>query len=140
MKFTTTNTDLGALILRLIVGIVFVYHGYAKLTGMEGTIGFFASLGFAPILAYLVAWIETLGGVLMILGIGARVIAPLFVAIMLVATFVAKDGSFKKAELDIVLLCASLAIYWIGAGSYRVPAFWVKKQATAPASSTPTAR
>lgn len=123
MKLPTKNVDIALLVLRLVVGIVFVYHGYAKVTGMEGTIGFFASLGFAPILAYAVAWIETLGGALMILGVGTRVIAPLFAVIMLVAIFMVKDGSFSKAELDIVLLGASIALFSAGSGAYAIPAF-----------------
>lgn len=97
-----------------------MYHGITKFGSMEGVIGFFQTLGFAPFLAYLVATIETLGGLLLILGIFPRVVASLFAVIMLVAIFKVKGGDFKKAELDVVLLFVSAAIFCLDTGSIKL--------------------
>ena len=45
--------EIGALILRLILGITFFVHGYVKFTGgIENTVGWFSSIGLPGSLAY----------------------------------------------------------------------------------------
>lgn len=120
MKFASRNIDLGLLLLRIVVGGVFINHGLMKLTNMQGTIGFFDSLGFGPFLAYAVALIETIGGLFMILGLWTPVVAILFAVIMLVAIFKTKMGNFSKAELDLVMLLTSAAVFFAGNGKYAI--------------------
>lgn len=122
MNTHINQPNLGLWILRLVVGGIFLYHGITKFNGIEGVVGFFGSLGFSPFLAYLVATIETVGGALLILGFFPRIISALFVMIMLVAIFRVKGADFTKAELDVTLLFASAAVFFLGAGAY-VPAF-----------------
>jgi len=57
------NVDLGLLLIRIALAIVFIAHGWQKLQNSSGVVGFFGSLGFAPIFAYLVIIIELLGGI-----------------------------------------------------------------------------
>jgi len=92
---------------------------------MDGTIGFFASLGFSAFWAYLVAYVEFLGGIAFILGIAVRYFGVLTSVIMLVAMFkvhwangynVANNGY----ELVLILLLASLAVVTLGEGEYSV--------------------
>lgn len=117
------NPDLGLLLLRVGVGAVFLYHGWDKVGNMEGVIGFFGSLGFPPALAYLVAWIETLGGIALILGVYARHAALLTAIVALVALvkvhlpngFSISAGGY---EFILVLLVGSLAVLMVGAGRY----------------------
>lgn len=113
---------LGMFLLRVVVGLVFVAHGWAKLQGMEGTIGFFASLGLAPFFAYIVAWVEFLGGLALVLGVFSRWAGYLLAVVMVFAIFLIKIkmGFLGGYEFDLVLLAALLAIAWSGSGSYSV--------------------
>jgi putative oxidoreductase len=125
------NADTGLLLLRLAVGIVFLYHGWIKLTSIDQTIGFFASIGLSAFWAYLAALIETLGGIAFILGIFTRYVAVLLAADALIAIFKIHlgngfsivDGGY---EYVFVLLFVSIAIFVSGAGKYSA-AKWIKK-------------
>ncbi len=122
-----TNSGLGLFILRLTLGSIFLIHGIQKLQNMDMVIGFFASLGFSAFLAWLVALIETIGGAMVILGIGARMWASLFSIIMIVAIAVS-GGSFKMMELPRVMLGLSFGVGLIGCGSWSMCRMWHKKE------------
>lgn len=140
MKSGIKNLNLGLFLLRLVVGGVFLYHGIDKLTHMQGTIGFFGSLGFAPWLAWLIAILETAGGALMILGFCTCFLSAMFIVILLVAIFKVKLGmpmGIRAAELDIVVLVSSLAIMFTGAGRWAIPCGGKKTMSTSSTSTTP---
>ena len=108
--------DAGAVVLRVILGLTFFIHGLSKFQGGLGnTAGFFESLGIPGFSAYVVAVIELIGGILLILGIGTRVVSVLFAAIMLGAIFTAKlsagflgDGQMAGYELELALLAMAI--------------------------------
>jgi putative oxidoreductase len=127
-------SDWGLLILRLAMGIIFLSHGWPKLnpnSPMKGTAGFGGFLKqmgvpLPGLFAWVVALLETVGAVLLILGLGTRILAVGFAIDMLVATLVAKRGFMKVPfmaqqatgwEFDFALLAASLALLFTGAGS-----------------------
>ena len=112
----------GIFVLRVVVGIVFIAHGWAKLQGMEGTIGFFGSLGLAPFLAYVVAYVEFIGGLTLVLGFYSRLAGYLLAVVMAyVVLFVKMKGGFLGGyEYELVLFAALLAISWSGSGPYSV--------------------
>lgn len=112
----------GIFLLRVVVGLVFAAHGWGKLQGMEGTIGFFVSLGLPAFLAYVVAWVEFLGGLSLILGVFSRIASYLLAVVMVFAILLVKmkAGFMGGYELDLTLLVALLAIAWSGSGPYSV--------------------
>lgn len=112
----------GLFILRVVFGIIFIAHGWAKIGNMDGTIGFFSSLGLPVFTAYLVAWVEFLGGIAVLLGIFSRIAAYLLAITMVVAIFLVKikAGFLGGYELDLILLASALVIAWSGAGPYSV--------------------
>lgn len=126
-------SDWGLLILRLGMGIIFLAHGRPKLPGgpMGGPAGFggFLKQMGVPLptfLAWVVVLLETVGAVLLILGLGTRLLAVLFAVEMLVAILVAKRGFMKVGfmaqqttgwEFDFALLAGALALLFTGAGS-----------------------
>ncbi len=113
-----SNQGFGLMLLRLALGGMFVYHGITKLQNMEGTIGFFASLGFPAFLAWLVAIVETVGGILLILGLWPMIAGLLLAIIMIVAILKTKlGGTFGAAEKDVLFLVSALTIAFSGAGS-----------------------
>jgi len=115
------NEKLGLLVLRVTLGAIFLVHGIQKLSNMEGTIGFFTMIGFSAFWAWLVAIVETAGGVAMILGISTRFVASLFAIISLVAITVVKTGKgFGAMELDLALLGLALGIGLLGCGKWSL--------------------
>ncbi len=81
----------GALLLRAAMGGLFIAHGfYLKIFvfTMAGTVGFFESVGFPGWLAWVVMIVETVGGVLLILGVHAWLVALAMVPVLLGAATV----------------------------------------------------
>jgi len=76
-------------IIRVVVGIVFVYHGWQKVfqMGHANVTGFFtqAHIPLAPLSAFIVMYLELLGGAALIVGLLARILGALFAFEMLVA-------------------------------------------------------
>lgn len=77
--------DIILLIARVLLMILFVLSGWAKITGFEGTVGYMTSLGApAPMLAAAIAVImEFVVGILLILGFYTRPLAFLFALFVL---------------------------------------------------------
>jgi putative oxidoreductase len=101
------------LILRVVLGITFFLHGLDKFnSGIGNTVGWFESIGLPGGLAYAVAVIELVGGLLVIVGLGTKIVAALLAVIMLGAIFTAKlsMGFLNGYELDIALFAMALFI------------------------------
>jgi uncharacterized membrane protein YphA (DoxX/SURF4 family) len=74
-------------LIRCMAGTVFLWEGVLKLVYTNQGVGRFAKLGIpAPVItAHFVAWLEIVGGMLLVAGLWTRVIAIPFVIEMLVA-------------------------------------------------------
>ncbi len=114
--------NLGMFLLRVVLGVVFILHGFDKLQNLEGVVGFFSSLGLAPFFAYFVAYTEFLGGIALLLGVFSRYAAYALSIVMVVAIFLVKIkmGFLGGYELDLVLLVSLLAVAWSGSGKYSL--------------------
>ncbi|MFZ2252742.1 MAG: DoxX family protein [Minisyncoccia bacterium] len=124
------------LILRVVTGLAFFYHGYDKVftKGVENIIPFFNMVGipFASICAYLVAYGELLGGLALMLGFLTHWVAKANVLIMLGAIgFVhwgAEGGWFNGYgaeggyEYALLLLASSIFFMTSGSGKYSIDA------------------
>lgn len=82
------------LLVRVVVGTAFLLNGWGKLHNLDKLIEFFTSLGIpaASIQAPMVATIECVGGGLLVLGLGTRVVAALLTGTMTVAFLTAQLG------------------------------------------------
>jgi putative oxidoreductase len=128
MRTLKRNVDVGLLLVRLALGLVFVMHGWQKLTGMgfDGFAGMLASLGvpFPAVNSAIVITLEFAGGLAMLAGIFARPLGVLLAFNMAVAaaTVHLKNGFFLPAgyEFTLTLGLVSLAIAAAGAGRYSV--------------------
>jgi len=125
------NPGLGLGILRIVLGIVFVAHGWGKLFGGIGdTAGFLASLGIPlpTLAAWGVALLETGGGALLILGLFVTPAAGLLVLHMVTGIFLVHlpSGFFVIGpgsggyEFNLVLSAALLALIMAGPGSWAL--------------------
>ncbi|MGF9908102.1 DoxX family protein [Brevibacillus porteri] len=109
-----------ALILRVIAGLTFAIHGVAKFQmGLENVAGFFGTMGLPAFIAYLVAFLEVVGGIALILGLGTRVFAGALSVVMLGAIFKAKlaagflggeGGAGYELDLALLAMLVSLGI------------------------------
>ncbi|MDQ1004638.1 putative oxidoreductase [Neobacillus niacini] len=117
------KNEIGALILRVTLGALFFIHGVVKFQGgIENTAGWFESLGLPGVMAYGVALLEIIGGILLIVGLATRLVAALFALLMIGATLKAKlaigllgNGQMAGYELDLAFLV--IAVYLVINGS-----------------------
>jgi uncharacterized membrane protein YphA (DoxX/SURF4 family) len=75
------------LALRVALGASFLAHGLQKISGFDGIVKWFVSIGLPAILAYVVTTIETVGGALLIVGLFTSVAAAGIMFVMLGAIF-----------------------------------------------------
>jgi putative oxidoreductase len=123
------GADWGILIIRFGLGLVFLYHGYPKMTGRWGEVkgsreSLTKSIGrlglpFPYYLAMLVGVIEYFGGALLILGLSTRWVAMALVVVMLVATGrnLVEKGFLGSADFPFSLLITLLGLIFLGGGS-----------------------
>lgn len=117
------------LILRLAVGIIFLYHGLKKRGMWKMRPSEQMSSGLLTNLRVL-SIVEPLGGAAMILGVWTQLVAVGFILIMLGALYykinVWKVPFFAQDktgwEFDFLILAASLALLLFGGGAYALDA------------------
>jgi putative oxidoreductase len=125
--------ELGLLVIRIVVGLVFMGHGAQKLFGMfggyglEGTGGFFESLGLKPgrLNAFMAGAAEFAGGVLFALGLltplaGAMLIGTMTVAIITVHWTKGMWSTEGGYEYNLVLMAAAFGVVATGPGNWSL--------------------
>ncbi len=115
------------LIFRLILGLIFIAHGWRKARNFAGTMSWLEGEGFRPawLFAPLVTAAELGGGVLIALGIFTVPVAIILTINMMVAfawNFKKKNGFFHHLELDLILIGALLLLATLGDGHYSLGA------------------
>lgn len=121
--------DLAKLLLRLTLGILILFHGWAKLRhGTSGIEAMLAVKGLPGFLAWGVYLGEILGPLLIILGVYTRLGAALIVVNMLTAVLLAHTGHLYlftssggwRLELQAMFLVGAMAIVMLGSGRYAL--------------------
>lgn len=126
------SVSTGLAILRIATGVVFFNHGYQKMFvfGMSGVIGAFTHMGvpLPGVIGPLIEMLEVFGAVALIFGFLTRPLALAFVLDMLGAILLVKlkDG-FSKSELEFMLLGASAALLFTGAGRFSIDAMIARR-------------
>lgn len=125
-------SDVGLLILRVGLALVFVGHGWPKMKpgsamgGPSGFIGFLRQQGvpLPALLGWVVILLETAGAALLLLGLGTRILALGYAIDMLVAIELVKRRMMKAPfsgengwDFDFALMVGALALLFTGAGS-----------------------
>src|SRR5690348_3754199 len=82
-----TGVDWGVLIVRLALGIVFVMHGWPKISTFAQTVQAMAHMGIPPFFGGLDVITEFFGGLALIFGVLARLASAGIIVVMLVAIF-----------------------------------------------------
>ena len=128
--------NLGLLIIRLVIGVLFIGHGAQKLFGwfggygLKGTGGWFESIGMKPgvTMALFAGAAELIGGLLFALGLLTPLAGIMIAGTMLMAIVKvhASNGLWATAngyEYNLTLLAAAIGIALIGPGQFALDAF-----------------
>lgn len=125
-------TDLGLLVIRLMLAVVGVFHGAQKLFGVfgghgiRGFAGFLESLGvpFPTLAAFAAALSEFLGGLLLALGLFSRIALIPWAFTMYVAVLLVHRHAFALSangmEYALTLAVVLTALILTGPGRYAM--------------------
>jgi putative oxidoreductase len=128
----TTVSGWNPVALRLALGVIIFVHGIGKLLdvgpaspGIEGFTGYLANLmvPYPELFAWIVALVETVGGILVFIGLFARYASALIVIDMAAATWLVHIPNGLVAsggELPIVLGLIGIAIVLSGPGHLSI--------------------
>lgn len=121
----------GLLALRIAVGVVFIVHGWPKITGARGMAAAMGGGEARPVMVgvfTIQGIVEAVGGVLLILGVLTQVVALAF-AIIMIGAIVLKITQWKTGfmsqqttgwEFDLVLLAANVLLFLSGPGELAI--------------------
>ena len=125
--------DIAILALRLALGLMFAAHGLQKAFGLFGGPGIggfsemLSGLGFKPSLfwAYLAAYAELVGGILLAIGFLTRGAASVLLVLILVAAFKVhlNKGFFLSQggfEYTFIIFSVCLALILLGPGKFTI--------------------
>lgn len=127
-KYAERLTPYVPLLLRIMVGLIFIFHGIPKVQNMGFFSEFVGQLGFpVPVVfAIIVTFIETMGALLLFIGFGVRWVAMLMAIEMAVTTALVKFPQYgfvasglpagAGAEFDLLILVASVVLFILGSG------------------------
>ncbi|HUJ18952.1 MAG TPA: DoxX family protein [Nitrospirota bacterium] len=131
-KLLQTNDDVSMLILRVLLGIVFIPHGMQKLLGFSGVMQMFTTqLGIPTLFAFLAIMTEILGPVGLITGLLTRVAALAIGVEMAVAVYMIhwQNGFFMNwfgnqkgegFEYHILVIAIALVLMIGGGGKWSI--------------------
>ena len=111
-------------LLRLILGVIFIIHGYSKLYGnFDGSVRYFESEGVknAKTWVWVSGIFELIGGLLVFAGFLTQV-AVLFLIVDRLASMIRiklRKGFFSY-EFDLVLIAIALALLFLGPGFFSI--------------------
>ena len=136
----TNGAAWGVLVLRIVLGVILVMHGYMALMtySPRGVGNLVVRMGFPAWTALPLAWyliaVHAVGGALIVIGLWTRLAAVLNIPVMLsaVALLHWPQGFFMRAavtdgrgsvlgyEFSLLVLAATVAIALIGAGPFSL--------------------
>ena len=121
MKFLDKLQPLSLLVLRIVLGVIYLYHGYPKLPHTHGNLqAVFVEHGLPAYFVYVSGILETFGGGLLLMGLFTRPAALLLAIEMCVAIWKVHSLHGYMAvhdyEFPLALAAACFALATLGAG------------------------
>jgi putative oxidoreductase len=122
MRMLDALKPLSLLLLRLGLGMIFVFYGYPMLfTNARRTAEFFASIGLPFPLPYVAGTIELFGGLLLLAGLFTRYAALLLTGVMGVAIWKVHLGkgilAVPEYQFPLIVALACFTLATTGAGA-----------------------
>lgn len=127
--FYPQTAPLAAFVLRISLGIMYLAHALVLkvgMFGMAGTVQFFQSLGLPGWTAWATVLAETVGGALLVLGVGSRYVALALTPILLGALWVHSGNGWVFSapnggwEYPLYLIVLSIVQALLGDGAYAL--------------------
>jgi putative oxidoreductase len=131
VNYRPWSLDMAALLLRLLFGGLFIYHGWGKIEGYNTILPQFPDIiGIGAKLSYnLVIFAEFICGILVTIGLLTRLAVIPILITMIVAYFKAHAGAaFAVKELAFLFLLLTLVILLLGPGRYSVDRLLFKEK------------
>lgn len=125
------RADLALLVLRLIGGGFMLTHGLPKLQKiLAGDFGFADPIGVGPTFSLiLTVGAEFFGALLIVLGLGTRLVSVPLMITMLVAAFIVHGSDpFGKQEFPLLYFVIYLALFLMGSGRFSLDAMFSKNK------------
>lgn len=126
----------GIVLQRVVLGGIFLVHGWMKVTNLPGTLKFFSTIGMPEFLAYAVIAIEVVGGACLLLGLFTRGAAAVIGVVLLgtIKTLLQMGKGFVGGyEFNIALLALAVALVCSGsrllALDNKLAELWLKEKA-----------
>jgi putative oxidoreductase len=136
-SLVATGDSYAPTLLRVALGLMILPHGLQKTVGafggygFKGTMGYFTgTLGIPWILAFLAIVAESVGGVMLLLGVGTRLAALAVGGVMLVAAWQHRSNGFfmnwtgaqkgEGYEFHLLAVAIALALGLLGGGALSV--------------------
>ena len=128
--------NIGLLVLRIGIGVIFIFHGLPKLMGgvetwtQIGSTMSMVGISFAPAFwGFMAAFAEAIGGIFIILGLLHRPVALMLVFTMIVAvlmhvTAVDPFGIYSNALKGLVVF---IALFITGPGKYSLDYMYLRR-------------
>ena len=110
---------------RLFLSMIFIFSGFTKITGYAATQGYMESMGVPGMLLPLVIALELFGGIAILIGFKARLIALLFVGFNIVSALLFHQFWIDESQMNpfmknIAIAGGFLMIFAHGAGEYSI--------------------
>ncbi len=123
------NSFWALFLLRIIVGVIFAAHGLPKLKDLKTTQSNFEAMGFRPgkIWGTIVAILESIGSLLILIGVNVQFFAFFLAIEMIVAAIwrIKQGHKFVGGyELDLLLIAALLILATMGGGALGLDVIW----------------
>ena len=116
----------------MVAGIAFILHGLPKFENIQGTSGFFASVGIPAQMALPIGLLEVIGGTLLIVGLLTRITSILFMIEMASVILIVKAGaSFtgeRGYEIELLLMAISISLLLSGPGRISIERDVLKRE------------
>lgn len=120
-------SDWGILILRIVLGVLMLAHGWPKIRNLRGTGQAFEGMGFKPgvFWATVVALVEFVGGLALIAGFFTQIVSLLVAVqfIVIILKLKLPQKSFMSFEFDLLILAASVLLLTVGGGALSLDEF-----------------
>src|SRR5262245_20545720 len=136
-KLATRSSDAILLVVRLLIGWLFLTNGWGKIVNLQGFVGYLTNLGVPNpgFWAWLAMAAETLLGITLILGIATRYAALFaFVYLIIAIALAHRYWQYPAAQVtnqynhfckNLAIMGGSLAVYFTGAGRFSLD-IWVR--------------
>ena len=128
MRWLERAQPLALLVLRFVLGVIMLAHGYGKVFGgLSHHVQFVHSLGLSGWLGYLSAGAEFIGGLMVLLGVATRIGALLILLDLLVAIWKVHMHQGLRGGLEFPLSVAAIAFALIFFGGGPISVEWIWK-------------